>query len=260
VSVDAPKTPWKPCVFGRESVTFRAEYAKNKAGPKRGGNANRALTRSNGYGAFKMDNRFYRQGRIPASETNEEYDAFPVGAAIIEGIERDRRSQDYADHLRSRCRSLGMSEEMTLDAIDKASAQIALGLPLCESPIEEDLLPWMVCEDYGPLLTCPARVHSTKSELMPPNGDIFIVPQFVFAKYRLDFAVIAKCPKGVKIIAVECDGKEFHKDRDADGRRNSYLRMFGIDTIRATGAEIKRRPRDVSFRVASAITEWAVAP
>jgi hypothetical protein len=205
-------------------------------------------------------NDYTRQGCARATSTDAERIVRNIGALVIKGRERAEQFQAYEDHLRSRCRFLGMSEQMTLDAIKNAEWWIAFGLPLCESPIEEDLLPWLVCEDYGPaLMTCPARVHSS-TELMPPDGDVFIVPQFSFGKYRMDFAVIAKCAKGVKIVAVECDGKEFHKDRDKDRRRNSYLRMFGIETVRAWGGEIKRRPRDVSFRVASIITEWSVQP
>lgn len=80
MSIAAPKMPWKACVFGRSRVTLRAECARKKAGQKRGGNARPALTRSNGYGAFKMASRFYRQGRIPAIDTHRERRAFGMEA------------------------------------------------------------------------------------------------------------------------------------------------------------------------------------
>ncbi len=179
-----------------------------------------------------------RQGRIPAS------DLYDRGAPLA--------------RLADRCVALGGASGAVQKAMSDAERQIASGLKLCESPIEAELLPWLVCEDYNPLMTCPARVHLFGyGELMPPEGDIIIVPQFPILRYRLDFALIATCAKGTKIVAVECDGKEFHKDRDKDIRRNSYLRKFGIQTVRATGAEIMREPHNVSRRAASLISEWA---
>lgn len=159
-----------------------------------------------------------------------------------------------AVHLTRRAKFLGIDKPEHI--IEKASAEVAKGIELCESPIEKRLLPWLVCEDYGPhVQTCPVPVCDTKSDQLPPKGDLFIVPQFAFVKFRLDFALVRRMNGGrLGIVAVECDGSGYH-NAIRDTQRNGWLASFQIRTIRATGATINERPREVSARVAEAVME-----
>jgi hypothetical protein len=140
--------------------------------------------------------------------------------------------------------------------IEKARAIVWDGVNLCDSPIEKRLLPWLVCEDYGPnVQTFPVPICDTRAEALPPKGDLFIVPQLAFVKFRMDFAMIRRLSGGhLGIVAVECDGSGFHS-AVRDTLRNGWLASFQIKTVRAMGATIHERPREVSARVAEAVME-----
>jgi hypothetical protein len=140
--------------------------------------------------------------------------------------------------------------------VNKARAIVNAGLQLCESPIEKRLLPWLVCEDYGPhVMTFPIPICDTKADALPPSGDLFIVPQMAFVRFRIDFALVRRLSGGrIGIVAVECDGKDYH-DAVRDTLRNGWLASFQIKTIRANGSTIANRPREVSARVAEAVME-----
>lgn len=129
----------------------------------------------------------------------------------------------------------------------------------CESPIEKTLLPWLVYSNYGPeLATFPVPVCLWKGSNALPATRIFIVPQFAFVKYRADFAIIAKHNGQTRIVAVECDGQEFHKARP-DRERDSLFSVFGIETYRASGSDITKDAAGFSSRVAASFQEWARA-
>ena len=153
-------------------------------------------------------------------------------------------------------RRLGMSEKALEAAIRKGHEFMSKGADLCESPIEKELLPWLIFENYDPLLTFPAVLHDVRTDREAPKGDIMIVPQFLFAKFRLDFALIARWKGQTKIIAVECDGWDFH-ETERDRVRDAYLHSLGIETVRASGREIFKNPGHVSSRAAALITDWA---
>jgi hypothetical protein len=160
-------------------------------------------------------------------------------------------------HAQKRAAYLGLSESGFASAVNRGVGAIADNLQLCESPIEKRMLPWLVFEDYGPLLTFPAVVHDAKKELEVPKGDIMVVPQFAFAKFRLDFGLVARWKKQTKIVAVECDGSSFHGAK-RDHTRDAYLWSWGIPTVRASGNEIHNEPRTVSARAAAIISDWAL--
>lgn len=124
----------------------------------------------------------------------------------------------------------------------------------CESPIEKQLMPWLLCQDYG-VFGGHARLHIPKSDDMPPDAPVLLVPQFAFVRYRSDFGIVGR-HKGVSLtVAVECDGKDYHKDRERDAKRDAYFAAWGIKTVRATGAEIYHDPRSVARRVAMPFAE-----
>jgi hypothetical protein len=114
----------------------------------------------------------------------------------------------------------------------------------CESPIERDMLAalltsnWDQCGD-------PVIPVAGPGEAVPANRPIVILPQFQIGKCRLDFVILCRGLKLPSVVAVECDGAEFH-DRDRDAQRDTYLRAFGIHVFRATGSAIFRAPEDVA--------------
>jgi very-short-patch-repair endonuclease len=129
--------------------------------------------------------------------------------------------------------------------------------PMMESPIEATIFPYLVMQDYGEHFA-PAR--PTKAEQMPEPGKIVVVPQLVIEPFRLDFAVTATRRAGGKdyttIVAVECDGREFHS-AIRDTKRDLGFFERGIVTIRIPGAQIFAEPADAARRVARLIAEWA---
>ena len=158
-----------------------------------------------------------------------------------------------AEMLARRVTDFGMSEQMRENAVAVGSAFIGAALEWCETPIEKRILPWLVFADYGnKILSIPASVHSPKRQLAMPDGDVVIVPQFAFAKYRMDFAVVTRLNGVTRIVCVECDGAETH-DKDHDELRDEYLAAWNIPTIRATGKEIHNSPISAIGRVTDAV-------
>jgi hypothetical protein len=158
-----------------------------------------------------------------------------------------------AMHLSRRATFHGMDAKA---AIEKARGIVWGGVKLCTSPIEKRLLPWLVCEDYGPYVeTFPVPVCDTTTDGLPPKGDLFIVPQMAFVRFRIDFALVRRLKGGrLGIVAVECDGSQYH-GAARDTLRNGWLASFQIRTVRAMGSTINERPREVSARVAEAVME-----
>lgn len=141
--------------------------------------------------------------------------------------------------------------------MDHARRQVANVSDLCESPIERKLLPWLLCEDYGPNLNgfC-AMTFNHKRDLVMPTCRVVVAPQFALLRYRLDFAVFARRDDlATRIIAVECDGQEFH-GKASDDKRDAALRSIGVQTIRADGSDCTLRPRAVTRRVSELVQEW----
>jgi len=78
-----------------------------------------------------------------------------------------------------------------------------------ESPIEQAL--WRELKDYG----------------------LYLIPQYQIGKYRVDFAL----PEYRLII--ECDGKEWHRDKEKDKIRDNELGEKGWTVMRIEGYRIK---------------------
>lgn len=152
-----------------------------------------------------------------------------------------------------RAAALGMSDAMLGDAINRGFRDVYRGEEYCDSPIEKRILPWLVFADYGPrVMTVPALVHSPKHEIEMPAGDVVIVPQFAFAKYRLDFGVVARVDGATRIVCVECDGSATHTAAH-DEPRDAYLAAWGIPTIRISGKETFSSPASSAGRVSDAL-------
>lgn len=129
-----------------------------------------------------------------------------------------------------------------------------------ESPIERALAPWLIFDTYCHKPTPePAEVFCPKDGLdIEAIWDPVIIPQFAFVKYRADFAVVAGPPANRRhIVVVECDGEEVHGGAAAwsrDTKRDGLFACFGIETVRASGAEIYTAPLAVMRRVNVALS------
>ena len=151
----------------------------------------------------------------------------------------------------ARAKSLGITDPRAY--LHRAREDMTQGLALCESPIEKHLLPWLVVADYGEkVFSFPAPVCDVKRDGLPARGDIVIVPQFTFAKYRCDFAVIRRFSKSIGIVAVECDGEEYHSAH-RDVLRDGWLASFNIATVRFSGKHIYANPQLAAAVVAECV-------
>lgn len=163
-----------------------------------------------------------------------------------------------AEQFQRRSAILGLSNAMVDAACERARAAIFKAQEWCDSPIEKRLLPWLVINDYGDkVLTIPAEVHNPLKQDEKPNGDCVVIPQFRFAKYRMDFAVVTFVG-AMRCVCVECDGAEEHT-AEHDNPRDAYLRSWGIPTVRATGKEIYANPAVVAARVSDAVRQQVEA-
>lgn len=164
------------------------------------------------------------------------------------------------ERFRARMDALGISDAMQADLTAKARRGIQRLVNACESPIEKSLAPWLVMQDYGPGFgTIPPVVHIPKEDEEGPVGDLVIVPQFAFVRYRFDFALVANTAERLRILAVECDGDVHLDNADRDRKRDAYLARWGIATIRTIGERIYNEPEEVSQRIIDAFLSHAGA-
>lgn len=151
----------------------------------------------------------------------------------------------------------GQSVSVLGDAGEAASAEFEKGTALCESPIERELLAALVVADWRPFgIETPAVWNLNDKSAVRPACKAIIVPQLRIGNRRLDFAIsVPKHPIGT-IIAVECDGADFHNTVE-DRERDIQLGYFGVITLRFSGSEIKKDPHHCAARVVQACAEWA---
>lgn len=122
--------------------------------------------------------------------------------------------------------------------------------PVCESPIELHLglAIWAVAHiikiRHRPyfVMSETARAQLPEPGKPAPDDTIYIVPQYHFQRFRIDWAVI----EGGQWVFVECDGHDFHertKEQAArDRSRDRAIQTAGIPVLRFTGSEIHRDP------------------
>lgn len=152
-----------------------------------------------------------------------------------------------------RALSLGVHPSFVKSSVALAEDMIKGYISICETPIEKIFLPWLVFADYGPdILTTPALVFDHRKTGLAPDCDLFIVPQFRFAGYRLDFAIFYKTKSGTRILCVECDGGDYH-DRTRDNFRDKELSRYGVETVRLSGSEIVTHKTSSIAKVTDAV-------
>ena len=69
----------------------------------------------------------------------------------------------------------------------------------------------------------------------------YVIPQYKIGKFRADFY------DPNKNLVIECDGKEFHKDKLADIKRDDFLFSKGFKIIRLDGSIIHKYGERIAF-------------
>ena len=142
-------------------------------------------------------------------------------------------------------------------------AAIKKGACRCESPIESDIFPWLVAQEYPCFKYSPAVLFPGESESLIPRS-VAIIPQLPIGRYRVDFALAASRGGPIRFVIVECDGAEFHDGvtnvvRDVDRDVQILANPRVLDIVRISGRQIHRSPRDAAQLAAKAlVTAWAV--
>lgn len=75
-------------------------------------------------------------------------------------------------------------------------------------------------------------------------------------KYKADIFIDTKWRK----IVVECDGEEFHKDKERDAIRDEYMRKRDILVLRFTGRQIYRDVQACVIAIIENISEVYSTP
>lgn len=142
------------------------------------------------------------------------------------------------------------------DATASAFAVVAKRLEIgsnCESPIEEAL---------GAEILAAAELAGIELRLCQmmdldhQDDGLLLVPQFRWSIYRSDWAIL-KNRKGASALLIECDGREFHSSREQqahDARKDTVALDRGHMTIRFTGSDIFRKPKECAAKVLELVT------
>jgi very-short-patch-repair endonuclease len=109
----------------------------------------------------------------------------------------------------------------------------------CESPIEELLGVWLVhLRDWSKI---PMQIEP-QCEIETGNG-----------VYRVDFLVTATIKDQRVVVAVECDGHDYHErtkeQASRDKKRDRALKLAGLDVLHFTGSEIWKDPNECAREV-----------
>lgn len=129
---------------------------------------------------------------------------------------------------------------------------------LCESPIERNLLAALITGCWPFSQSVVPLVHNAKDHNEPfPKSDVVIVPQLALFRYRLDFGIVVEKAGAKRIVCIECDGKEFHQDREREYARDAYLYdALGIPVLHYSGTTLYRRPLATADAIIDAIGDW----
>jgi hypothetical protein len=162
------------------------------------------------------------------------------------------------DRLRHYAADLGVPAD-GIEAIEaKAREQFAKGSRLCESPIERSMLAALVTGYWRGFNALPPTVHDgskDSSETLQP-GELIIVPQMAFVKFRLDFGIVAERDGRRQIVAVECDGAAFHGDAAKEQFRVNYLKSWNVPVFKFSGKLLHEDAIAAADVVINAMSQW----
>lgn len=124
----------------------------------------------------------------------------------------------------------------------------------CESPIELllgcTLFGFVNSVAFAPFQSFKALKLGDPDLLGRQPGQYELVPQFVWGKYRIDFALLSDLEYP---IFIECDGHDFHertKEQAArDRSKDRAIQTAGIPILRFTGSEIYQRPANCAHQI-----------
>lgn len=162
------------------------------------------------------------------------------------------------DCLMRRARTMELRDDVARAAQTLAYEQYAKGEALCESPIERSMLAALLTAQWSGFEAIPPLVHAArdKGEMLPP-GDIVIVPQLAFLRYRMDFGLVIRIPGlTAQIVAVECDGADYHTEYQRENDRINYLKSWNIPVFKFTGKEIHADAIAAAHKVAIGVSQW----
>jgi very-short-patch-repair endonuclease len=182
-----------------------------------------------------------------------------IDPAVINAAFDQQVGQLALNEYRDRLKVMGLAKER-IDALAAiAHNEILAALPLCDSPIERDLLPWLVTGSYRSIRSSPLPVVRPGRDWATLTMHSAVLwPQFEVGRFRLDFALAVRRHGRHTIIAIECDGAQFHTPSQ-DGMRDEALAAGGIVTVRSTGSEIRHDPQAVIYRIDEAVLAWAAS-
>jgi very-short-patch-repair endonuclease len=165
-----------------------------------------------------------------------------------------RRSIDFANRVEDSC-------ESPIEKSMAAALAVALG---ATSPERSSYFSFKLPFDRAvALLDRLSAEHEAAEEF----SCTIVVPQCQLSRYRVDFLVMRKLTlawrPGVKLIAVECDGHDFHertKEQAArDRSRDRALQGLDVMVMRFTGAEIFADVKRCASEVLQALDRWEEA-
>jgi len=162
--------------------------------------------------------------------------------------------------------------EQVLDVIAWCSKEIG---KFEEDNFSSDL--FNICQESGVGFTIKSPIEQvlycalqTVSKLNFLYGDtglcVFIYPQKVISKYRVDFFVSYvhfEKQKTIKEVIVECDSQTFHerseKERWYEKQRDRFLQKEGYKVFHFTGAEILKNYMKIAAEIIAFVTGFKEA-
>lgn len=118
---------------------------------------------------------------------------------------------------------------------------------LLESPIEQVAIFQLAGENYSYYRDRPvhAKVVRERGTYSHKQYPVQLIPQVKFGPYRVDF-LFDLGSRG--LIAIECDGADYHLDKERDRQRDNHLREhFGVAVLRAAGSDLWRNNRTAAL-------------
>lgn len=149
----------------------------------------------------------------------------------------------------------GMSDDEILRRIEAGTEVVSKLIAKCESPIEKLIVPSLVFQPYG---SNGPWVPAALAGVKPRFSTVAIDAQVPMGDSRFDFLMLAEIGKDDVMIAIECDGAEFH-DEARDFYRDRLWRRSGIHTVRMSGSDINLNPRMAATRVAEYVLQLMIA-
>lgn len=143
-------------------------------------------------------------------------------------------------------------QEMKQDFLERLFFPISYDIFLCDSlletPIEKAMALALLFADYGCDWEAYGQQRITEGDWECfkdlDKDSLVIQPQRNVGKYRVDLAIRVSVDGRVMLLAVECDGHDFHHATKAqverDKKRDRFLAAEGYKVLRFPGSVIYR--------------------